>query len=58
MFIQPKAISCTILGDFSAIESRIVAMLTWLFCPRCKQSATGKYLGKHACIRCGWTEGT
>lgn len=29
----------------------------WLDCPDCKHSATGSYLGRIGCKRCGWSEG-
>lgn len=42
--------------DFSAIEQRIVAQpaAEWPQCPNCRQSATGVYLGRPGCCRCGW----
>ncbi len=34
-----------------------VQVINWATCPNCRQSATGIYLGRFGCQRCGYTEG-
>lgn len=29
----------------------------WISCPHCGHSATGKYAGRFACVRCHWVAG-
>lgn len=46
-----------IFADLRAAERRVIGrLLPWPDCPDCKQSATGRYLGRAGCTRCGWTE--